>query len=103
MHKITTAQKPGKMFDRVDISLQRLLCHTCCLFSMTVASGESAMVGNKCPESLSELRMTVRSSLFRPADKGHTHSYGPESHDPENDEYFKVCGSCGHRMSYEKM
>lgn len=50
-----------------------------------------------------ELRMTVRSSLFRPADKGHTHSYGPESHDPENDEYFKVCGSCGHRMSYEKM
>ncbi|KAL1429945.1 hypothetical protein MTO96_015441 [Rhipicephalus appendiculatus] len=50
-----------------------------------------------------ELRMTVRSSLYRPLGQNHEHSYGPESHDSDNDEYFKICTTCGHRMSYEKM
>ncbi|XP_077515978.1 DNA repair protein complementing XP-A cells homolog Xpac isoform X2 [Amblyomma americanum] len=50
-----------------------------------------------------ELRMTVRSSLYRPIGQNHVHSYGPESYDEESDEYFKICTSCGHRMSYEKM
>lgn len=50
-----------------------------------------------------ELRMTVRSSLYRPPGTNHVHSYGDEEHDADNDEYFKICDSCGHRMSYEKM
>lgn len=50
-----------------------------------------------------ELRMTVRSSLYRPLGQNHTHIYGPESHDADSDEFFKICTTCGHRMSYEKM
>lgn len=50
-----------------------------------------------------ELRMTVRSSLYRPLGQNHTHAYGPESHDADSDEFFKICTTCGHRMSYEKM
>ncbi|XP_065294948.1 DNA repair protein complementing XP-A cells [Dermacentor albipictus] len=50
-----------------------------------------------------ELRMTVRSSLYRPLGQNHEHTYGPESHDSDIDEYFKICTSCGHRMNYEKM
>ncbi|XP_064474394.1 DNA repair protein complementing XP-A cells homolog [Ornithodoros turicata] len=50
-----------------------------------------------------ELRMTVRSSLFRPAGQNHVHSFGEEFYDQEGDVYYKMCSTCGHKMTYEKM
>ena len=52
---------------------------------------------------MKELRKAVRSSLFTKDFSTHSHSYGEESYDEEKDEYSKVCGECGHVLTYEKM
>ncbi|XP_075922871.1 DNA repair protein complementing XP-A cells isoform X2 [Petromyzon marinus] len=55
-----------------------------------------------------ELRMAVRSSLYRKASAGHVHEYGPEQRDDADadadaDAYHRTCVQCGHRLAYEKM
>ncbi|CAM9500544.1 unnamed protein product [Lampetra planeri] len=51
-----------------------------------------------------ELRMAVRSSLYRKASAGHVHEYGPEQRDEaDEDAYHRTCVQCGHRLAYEKM
>ena len=50
-----------------------------------------------------ELRLAVRSSLWKPNTGTHEHEFGPETYNEENDEYVKKCLSCGHTISYEKM
>jgi len=57
----------------------------------------------KYNKKMKELRKAVRSSLFTKDFSTHSHSYGEESYDEEKDEYSKVCGECGHVLTYEKM
>ncbi|XP_063617100.1 DNA repair protein complementing XP-A cells homolog [Cydia splendana] len=54
---------------------------------------------------LRELRMAARSSLFegRKAIHGHTHEWGEETYDEDSDSYSRVCKTCGHTETYEKM
>lgn len=47
--------------------------------------------------------MEVRSSLYRKTDNSHTHTYGDEVYNEENDVYVKTCTECGHEIEYEKM
>lgn len=48
------------------------------------------------------LRMSVRSSLYRQIKPTHEHDYGEETC-KEDDIYEKVCKTCGHILTYEKM
>jgi len=57
----------------------------------------------KYNKKMKELRRVVRSSLFTKDLSSHTHSYGEETYDEDKDEYRKVCESCGHVNTYEKM
>lgn len=50
-----------------------------------------------------ELRLAVRSSLWKPNTGVHEHEFGPETYNEDKDEYIKMCLSCGHTISYEKM
>lgn len=53
---------------------------------------------------LSELRRAVRSSMFKKDTSIHQHDYGPEELlDEEEDLYRKVCQTCGHELTFEKM
>lgn len=53
---------------------------------------------------LSELRRAVRSSMFKKDTSVHQHEYGPEEQlDEEEDLYRKVCRTCGHELTFEKM
>lgn len=54
-------------------------------------------------DSFPELRRAVRSSLYKKDLSGHTHEYGAETYDEEEDLYKKACLSCEHVMTYEKM
>ncbi|KAG1659906.1 DNA repair protein complementing XP-A cells [Nymphon striatum] len=54
-------------------------------------------------KKMKELRMNVRSSLYKHNLEGHQHNYGPESYDSDADEYTKECLSCGQKLNYEKM
>ncbi|XP_055953556.1 DNA repair protein complementing XP-A cells-like [Argiope bruennichi] len=49
------------------------------------------------------LRMEVRSSLYRKKDVSHTHVYGAEVYNEEDDIYTKTCTTCGHQVEFEKM
>ena len=53
--------------------------------------------------TFSELRMSVRSSLWRKDLSGHQHEYGEEVYNEEEDEYSKTCTTCDHVWTYEKM
>ena len=53
--------------------------------------------------NVSELRLTVRSSLTKKEKKDHVHEFGPETYDEEEDMYSKTCKTCKHTVSYEKM
>ncbi|KAI8793330.1 DNA repair protein complementing XP-A cells-like [Biomphalaria glabrata] len=57
----------------------------------------------KFNKKLKELRMSVRSSLWRKDLSGHQHEYRDEIYDEDEDMYSKTCSSCGHVWSYEKM
>ena len=49
------------------------------------------------------LRLAVRSSLGVKHGAAHTHEYGDETYDSDEDEYRKSCQSCGNVITYEKM
>ncbi|GFS17006.1 DNA repair protein complementing XP-A cells [Elysia marginata] len=57
----------------------------------------------KFNKKLKELRMSVRSSLWRKNLSGHQHEFGDEEYDEDEDMYSKTCCTCGHIWSYEKM
>ncbi len=69
-------------FSKIEI----ILCHI--VFLVSVAA---------------DLRMAVRSSLYKKDTGGHEHDYGPESYDSDEDTYSKTCQTCNHTVSYEKM
>uniref|UniRef100_A0A3B1JX25 XPA, DNA damage recognition and repair factor n=1 Tax=Astyanax mexicanus TaxID=7994 RepID=A0A3B1JX25_ASTMX len=55
-------------------------------------------------KKVKELRRAVRSSMFKKDTSVHQHDYGPEEVvDEEEDQYRKVCKTCGHQLTYEKM
>ncbi|XP_076466061.1 DNA repair protein complementing XP-A cells homolog [Babylonia areolata] len=57
----------------------------------------------KFDKRVKELRMAVRSSLWRKDMSSHEHQYGDETYDEAIDEYSKTCMTCGHILTYEKM
>ncbi|XP_071104555.1 DNA repair protein complementing XP-A cells homolog [Haliotis cracherodii] len=57
----------------------------------------------KFDKRVKELRMAVRSSLWRKDSGSHEHDFGEETYDEDEDMYSKTCKSCGHVMTYEKM
>ncbi|ELU03972.1 hypothetical protein CAPTEDRAFT_219337 [Capitella teleta] len=57
----------------------------------------------KYEKKMKELRRAVRSSLYKKDLSGHTHEYGEESYDDDEDMFSKTCTSCGHVLTYEKM
>uniref|UniRef100_A0A671RJF0 DNA repair protein complementing XP-A cells homolog n=1 Tax=Sinocyclocheilus anshuiensis TaxID=1608454 RepID=A0A671RJF0_9TELE len=55
-------------------------------------------------KKVKELRRAVRSSMFKKDTSIHQHVYGPEELlDEEEDLYRKVCQTCGHELTFEKM
>ncbi|XP_051762832.1 DNA repair protein complementing XP-A cells [Ctenopharyngodon idella] len=55
-------------------------------------------------KKVKELRRAVRSSMFKKDTSIHQHDYGPEELlDEEEDLYRKVCQTCGHELTFEKM
>ncbi|XP_051992850.1 DNA repair protein complementing XP-A cells isoform X1 [Xyrauchen texanus] len=55
-------------------------------------------------KKVKELRRAVRSSMFKKDTSIHQHEYGPEELlDEEEDLYRKVCRTCGHELTFEKM
>ncbi|XP_072563682.1 DNA repair protein complementing XP-A cells homolog [Paramormyrops kingsleyae] len=55
-------------------------------------------------KKVKELRRAVRSSMWKKDVSVHQHEYGPEEVlDEEEDTYKKVCLTCGHQLTYEKM
>ncbi|XP_077061283.1 DNA repair protein complementing XP-A cells [Siphateles boraxobius] len=55
-------------------------------------------------KKVKELRRAVRSSMFKKDTRIHQHDYGPEEIlDEEEDLYRKVCQTCGHELTFEKM
>ncbi|XP_010889957.1 DNA repair protein complementing XP-A cells [Esox lucius] len=55
-------------------------------------------------KKVKELRRAVRSSVWTKDTSAHRHEYGPEELvDEEEDLYRKVCNTCGHQLTYEKM
>ncbi|BFY97197.1 hypothetical protein BsWGS_00237 [Bradybaena similaris] len=57
----------------------------------------------KYKKKLKELRMSVRSSLWRKDLSGHQHEYEDEIYNEDEDMYSKTCSTCGHVWTYEKM
>lgn len=58
----------------------------------------------KYNKQLKQLRMNVRSSLYdKTKEASHTHTYGPESYNEEDDIYTHTCSSCGFEETFEKM
>lgn len=48
--------------------------------------------------------MSVRSSLYtRALTESHTHEFGEESYNSDEDTYNHSCISCGYKETYEKM
>ncbi|KAL3885431.1 hypothetical protein ACJMK2_025489 [Sinanodonta woodiana] len=57
----------------------------------------------KFDKKVKELRIAVRSSLWKKETGPHQHEYGEENYDAESDMYNKTCKICHHTMTYEKM
>lgn len=57
----------------------------------------------KYDKKMNDLKKEVRSSLYKVKLSGHTHEWGAENYNEENDEYTKQCSTCGHTLTYEKM
>ncbi|KAF6215981.1 hypothetical protein GE061_000318 [Apolygus lucorum] len=58
----------------------------------------------KYNKDLKNLRMTVRSSLFKKTvAPSHEHVYGEERYNEEDDTYTKTCKTCDFEHTYEKM
>nr|SVE81095.1 EOG090X0KP6 [Daphnia magna] len=49
------------------------------------------------------LRMAVRSSVYKKQTAGHQHVFGEEKFDAERDLYYRKCSTCSFQQEYEKM
>ncbi|XP_043236538.1 DNA repair protein complementing XP-A cells homolog [Amphibalanus amphitrite] len=58
---------------------------------------------NKFNKRVKELRMAVRSSVYKRDLTGHEHTYGEEVHNDADDTYTRTCTECDHSQTYEKM
>ncbi|XP_076178535.1 DNA repair protein complementing XP-A cells homolog Xpac [Ptiloglossa arizonensis] len=55
-------------------------------------------------KKIKQLRMQVRSSLYDKTTKAsHTHEFGEETYNEEDDTYIHTCTTCGYEETYEKM
>lgn len=58
----------------------------------------------KYNKQLKELRMSMRSSLYdRTTGAAHSHEFGPEVYNEEDDTYTRKCISCPYEETFEKM
>uniref|UniRef100_A0A6V7JYT4 XPA C-terminal domain-containing protein n=1 Tax=Bracon brevicornis TaxID=1563983 RepID=A0A6V7JYT4_9HYME len=58
----------------------------------------------KFNKKVKQLRMEVRSSIYDKTKKAsHTHKYGPDTYNEDNDDYTHTCVECGFEETYEKM
>ncbi|XP_043256999.1 DNA repair protein complementing XP-A cells homolog [Colletes gigas] len=58
----------------------------------------------KFNKKIKQLRMQVRSSLYDKTTKAtHTHEFGEDSYNEEDDTYTHTCTTCGYEETYEKM
>ncbi|KAG8130324.1 hypothetical protein E2320_017104 [Naja naja] len=60
------------------------------------------MKQKKFDKKVKELRRAVRSSLWKKDTSIHQHEYGAEEMIGD-DTYRKICSTCGHELTYEKM
>ena len=58
---------------------------------------------NKFNKRVKELRMAVRSSIYKRELTGHEHTYGEEVYNEGDDTYTRTCTECDHAQTYEKM
>lgn len=55
-------------------------------------------------KKVKKLRMEVRSSLYNKTQKAtHTHEFGKDKYNEEDDNYTHTCKTCGFEETYEKM
>ncbi|XP_031847127.1 DNA repair protein complementing XP-A cells homolog Xpac [Nomia melanderi] len=58
----------------------------------------------KFNKRIKQLRMQVRSSLYNKTSKAtHTHEFGEDTYNEEDDNYTHTCTTCGYEETYEKM
>ncbi|CRL04855.1 CLUMA_CG017908, isoform A [Clunio marinus] len=57
----------------------------------------------KFNKKLSELRKTVRSTLYDKTTKKHEHEFGESTYNPETEEYFHECLKCEYSETYEEL
>lgn len=58
----------------------------------------------KFNKRIKQLRMQVRSSLYDKTTKAsHTHEFGGDTYNEEDDTYTHTCTACGYEETYEKM
>lgn len=58
----------------------------------------------KFNKKIKQLRMQVRSSLYDKTSKAsHTHEFGEDTYNEEDDTYTHTCTTCGYEETYEKM
>lgn len=58
----------------------------------------------KFNKKIKQLRMLVRSSMYDKTSKAsHTHEFGGDTYNEEDDTYTHTCTTCGYEETYEKM
>lgn len=57
----------------------------------------------KFNKKLTELRKTVRSTLYDKTTKKHEHEFGESTYNPETEEYFHQCLKCEYSETYEEL
>ena len=58
----------------------------------------------KFNKKIKQLRMQVRSSIYDKTTKAsHTHEFGEDTYNEDNDTYTHTCVTCGYEETYEKM
>ncbi|EFX89375.1 hypothetical protein DAPPUDRAFT_220521 [Daphnia pulex] len=57
----------------------------------------------KFNQQVKNLRMAVRSSVYKKVTASHQHVFGEEKFDAEKDIYYRKCSTCSFQQEYEKM
>nr|SVE77385.1 EOG090X0KP6 [Daphnia lumholtzi]SVE78010.1 EOG090X0KP6 [Daphnia lumholtzi] len=57
----------------------------------------------KFNQQVKNLRMAVRSSVYKKQTAGHQHVFGEEKFNAERDLYYRKCSTCSFQQEYEKM
>nr|SVE79269.1 EOG090X0KP6 [Daphnia lumholtzi] len=57
----------------------------------------------KFNQQIKNLRMAVRSSVYKKQTAGHQHVFGEEKFNAERDLYYRKCSTCSFQQEYEKM